>query len=329
MAVEGRNKLTPVLSPEIHSLGYWIEQLVAESSGKNGIGLVPVEGESVGQPGVYGDDRIFVYLLLEGSSHRDLDDRVEALEKAGHPVVRIRLDDAYDLGQEYLRWEIATATACALLGVNAFDQPDVVQSKLNTSQLLDQFRREGSLQAPGLLMQEGDVELFGDDETKAILDEIKAAGPFAEEPMLAYLYAHLSRFEPGDYVALTAFVARTPGVDSILQRMRGCIRDAFGAATTLGYGPRFLHSTGQLHKGGPNTGLFIQFTADDIQDVPIPGWPYTFGILKQAQAMGDFAALRGKGRRLLRVHLGCDVENALNRVLEDVRRAAAERSRRE
>jgi len=326
LAMEGRDKLTLALSPEIQSFGYWIEQLVAESSGKNGTALVPVESELIGKPNVYGDDRLFVHIRLETPAQKDLDDKMAALEQAGHPVVRIRLDDVYDLGQEYFRWEVATAAACALLGVNAFDEPNVNESRDNTNRLLEQPSKEESIQE--LPVENGPVKLFCDQETKAMLNEIRAAGPFAEQSVSAYLHAHLSQFQPGNYVALLAFVKRAPKVDGIFQCMRGHIRDAYKAATTLGYGPRFLHSTGQLHKGGPNTGLFIQFTAEDAEDVPIPGQPYTFSVLKQAQAMGDFLSLRGKGRRLLRVHLGTDVEAGLNCVLESVSRAAIEHSRR-
>ncbi|MHB1000567.1 MAG: hypothetical protein ACYC27_15110 [Armatimonadota bacterium] len=326
LAMEGRNKLTLLMSPEIGSFGYWVEQLVAESTGKNGTGIIPVEDELPAAPEHYGDDRLFVYMRLSGGQNDELDAIVKSLEHTGQPVVQITLDDVYDLGQEYLRWEIATATACALLGVNAFDELNVKESKDNTNRLLEEFRQNGKLPEEAPVVDENGIKLFCDDITRSALDTIRTAGPYSDDSMLSYIAAHLDQFQPGNYFALMAFIRMSPKIDGIFQCMRGHIRDAFDAATTLGYGPRFLHSTGQLHKGGPNTGIFIQFTADDVQDVPIPGQQFGFSVLKQAQAMGDAIALQSKGCRLIRIHLGADIEGNLNKVLDLIHQAVTEQS---
>ena len=323
LALEGRNKLTLFMSPQIQSFGYWIEQLVAESTGKLGAGIVPVESEYAGPPSSYGDDRLFVYTRLAGDENAEMDEKVSALEKAGQPVVRIEMSDKYDLGQEYYRWEIATAVASALLGVNSFDEPNVKESKDNTNRLLAEFKEKGALPEEKPVLEENGLLIFADEEMQSVLGKIRAASG-ADRTMLSYISAFLDQFEPGNYFALMAFVHATPQVDGVLQCMRAHLQSAYNAATTLGWGPRFLHSTGQLHKGGPNTGLFIQFTADDVTDVPIPGQQYSFSTLKQAQAMGDAGALRNWGRRLIRIHLGSDVEGGLNKVLSIIHEAIKE-----
>lgn len=324
LALEGRNKMTLFASPEISSFGYWVEQLVAESTGKIGSGIIPVEGEFIAPPDHYGDDRLFIYMKLAGTQNNELDTQVSALEQADQPVVRIVLQDRYDLGQEYLRWEIATATACSLLGVNAFDEPNVKESKDNTNRLLDEFRKNGKLPDEKPILEENGLKLYCDSATKIALDKIREAGPYSDNSMLSYIAAHLDQFQPGNYFTLMAFIHTSPKIDGIFQCMRGHIRDAYDAATTLGYGPRFLHSTGQLHKGGPNTGIFIQFTADDETDAAIPFQQYGFSILKHAQAMGDAIALQDKGRRYIRIHLGTDIEDGLNKVLDMVHEAVKE-----
>lgn len=321
LARVGHDKVTLVASPEIESFGLWVEQLLAESTGKNGMGLIPVTGELLADPDHYNSDRLFVYLRLETSNNRDLDLKVDALQRAGQPVVRIRLDDRYDLGQEYFQWEIATATAGAILGINPFDEPNVKESKDNTNRMLDEFKRNGKLPDEQFVKEQGGVKLYCDPDYKAALDKVRAAGPYVEDTMLSYIAAHLKQFQSGNYFALMAFVEPSPQVDGIFDCMRGQLRDSYRAATTFGCGPRFLHSTGQLHKGGPNSGIFIQFTADDAQDVPIPGEPYTYGILKQAQAMGDALSLRAKGRPLIRLHVGADVVDGLSRALDLVHEA--------
>jgi transaldolase / glucose-6-phosphate isomerase len=321
LALAGRDKVTIIASPEIGGFGLWVEQLLAESTGKNGTGLVPVTGELLAAPEHYGSDRLFVYLRLETADNRDMDRKVMALQLAGQPVVQIRLDDKYDLGREYFRWEIAVSTAGALLGINPFDEPDVKESKDNTNRLLDEFKSSGKLRDENLVKEEDGIRLYCAPDYKAALDKIRAASPYVEDDIVSYVSAHMSQFQPGNYFALMAFVEQSPTLDGIFTCMRDQMRDAYRAATTFGYGPRFLHSTGQLYKGGPNSGIFIQLTADDADDAPIPGQPYSFSVLKQAEAMGDAVSLRGKGRPLIRLHVGSDVEAGMNRVLEIVHKA--------
>ena len=313
-AKQGKDKLTLILTPEISSLGYWIEQLVAESTGKNGTGILPVEGEPLASPDNYSDDRLFVYLRLDNADNAKLDTQVQALENSGHPVVYISLNDLYDLGHEYFRWEFAIATTGALLGINPFDEPNVKESKDNTDRLLAEFLKNGRFPTEQPALVEDEIQLYCDERTKASLKQ-------SDCTLASYLRAYLNLIRPSDYVALMAFLNSSRSVDGLLQNMRVLIRDAYHSATTVGYGPRFLHSTGQLHKGGPNTGVFLQFTADDPEDVPIPGQPYSLRILKQAQAMGDEIALREKGRRVIRLHLGSDVSGNLKKVLDCIKYA--------
>jgi transaldolase/glucose-6-phosphate isomerase len=315
LAMEGRNKLTLVMEPQLQAFGAWIEQLVAESTGKIGMGILPIDGESVADPPLYSDDRFFVYTSLASHPNPKLDERVSALEASGLPVVRIALTDIYDLGQEYYRWEMATAVASALMGVNAFDEPNVKESKDNTNRLIDEYTRTGSLPNQPALVEENGIKLFATQEAKATLDEIRSSGVFPETSIRSYLAAHLSQFQPGGYFALMAFLEMAPETDVKLQSIRERLRDAYEAAVTIGYGPRFLHSTGQLHKGGPNSGIFLEFTADDALDIAIPGAPYSFSVLKQCQALGDATALADKGRALLRIHLGADACAGLARIL--------------
>lgn len=307
LAKAGRDKLTFLCSPEIASFGYWVEQLIAESTGKDGTGILPVEGEALGSPGVYGDDRVFVYLGLLGAKDRDLDGKVEALEKAAHPVLRVGLEDPYDLGAEFFRWEFATAVAGAAIGVDPFDQPNVQESKDNTKRLLGEFKANGRLPEGSPIFSGGSIRLYGDEASAAAL---KGAKTLADA-----LGAHLNRIRPRDYVALTGYLQTTPAHAGLLGEIRLHIRDRFRVATTLGYGPRFLHSTGQLHKGGGDNGVFLQFTADDPVDLPIPGEPHTFGVMKAAQALGDLQSLQSRKRRALRVHIMGGIEVGLRRVL--------------
>jgi transaldolase/glucose-6-phosphate isomerase len=305
LALRGREKVTFVCSPEIAAFGSWVEQLIAESTGKEGKGILPVEGEDVAAPSRYGNDRLFVYLRLEGTRGSGLDAKVARLERS-HPVVTIRLQDLYDLGGEFFRWEFATAVAGAVIGVNPFDQPNVQESKDNTKQLLEEYKVAGALPEDEPISSDAGVELYGDAATASVLK--------GSESLAAALKAHLSRFQKGDYVALTAYLQRTVTTEKALAAIRKRARDRFTVATTLGYGPRFLHSTGQLHKGGAGNGVFLQFTADDRQDLPIPGEPYSFGIMKRAQALGDLRALQRRGRRVLRIHFTADVSDGLSRV---------------
>jgi transaldolase/glucose-6-phosphate isomerase len=313
LAKQGLDKVTILASPAIDDLGAWLEQLIAESTGKQGKGLIPIAGERVGPPTVYGNDRVFAYLRLTSAPSAEQDAAVDALEHAGHPVARIAVSQPIELGQEFFRWEIATAVAGSILGINAFNQPDVEAAKVATRTLTAAYEEKGSLPPETPILKDDALALFADPKYANAL----AAAATAKTPA-AYLAAHLGRIQPGDYFAITAYVEMDAANDRELQALRHAVRDAKKVATTLGYGPRFLHSTGQLHKGGPNRGVFLQVTSDDTQDLPIPGQKYSFGILKRAQAQGDFQVLAERDRRLLRVHLGADVRTALARLREMV-----------
>ncbi|HSB73526.1 MAG TPA: bifunctional transaldolase/phosoglucose isomerase [Candidatus Methylomirabilis sp.] len=313
LARAGRDKVTFICSPEIAAFGYWVEQLIAESTGKEGTGIIPVEGETLGDPAGYGNDRVFVYLKLQDSTQRDLDGKVAILERAGQPVLRIPLQDRYDLGAEFFRWEFATAVAGLVLGVDPFDQPNVQESKDNTHRLLGEFKAKGRLPEGNPIFAEGPIRLYG--------DEASAAAVCGARSLDEALKAHLARIKAGDYAALTAYLQATPPHAETLSAIRHRIRDRFKVATTLGYGPRFLHSTGQLHKGGGDNGVFLQFTADDPVDLPIPGEPHTFGVMKAAQALGDLQSLQSRKRRALRVHIAGDIAAGLRRVQEAVAQA--------
>lgn len=311
-----RDKVTLVASPLIGDLGAWLEQLIAESTGKGGKGLIPVDGEAVGEPSIYGEDRVFVYVRLNAAPSAAQDAEVAALEQTGHPVVRIGMDDPMDLGGEFFRWEFATAVVGSILGIDAFNQPDVEASKIKTRELSEAYAKTGAVPDEVPVSDGGGVRLFTDDRNA---DSLARAAPTPEPE--DYLRAHLSRFEIGDYFALTAYVAMNEENHGLLREIRHLVRDARNVATTLGFGPRFLHSTGQLHKGGPNTGVFLQVTSDDAFDLPIPGETYTFGLLKRFQAQGDFAVLAERDRRALRVHLGPDVAGGLRKLRDMVRKA--------
>jgi hypothetical protein len=271
----GRDKITIVAPVAIQSFGVWAEQLIAESTGKEGKGLVPIADEALGPPEVYGSDRLFVRLALAGDD-TPMAGRLEALSKAGHPVVTLKLSDPLALGAEFFRWEYAIAVAGAILGINVFDQPNVQEAKDLTKKVLS----------------EGNPPTVGDG--------IRWAGQQGAT-LEAAIQTLLGQVRAGDYVALLAFIAPNAEHDHALNAIRLAIRDKYRVATTVGYGPRYLHSTGQLHKGGPNTGVFLQLVGDDPVDLPIPGEKFSFGVLKQAQALGDFQALRNHGRRVLRI----------------------------
>lgn len=305
-AKAGRDKLTIIAAPEVASLGLWIEQLIAESTGKEGKGVVPVAGEPLGAPGVYGDDRLFVSVAI-GKLNADTEAKLKALEAAGHPVVYRTLTDPYDLGEEFFLWEFATAFAGQRLGINPFDQPNVQESKDATKELLDGFARDGKLSEQTSLVTDGALTIYAGDQSRAQLpaSSLKDA-----------LRAHLKSAGRGDYIALLNYIEETPEHEEVIQAIRTHLRDATGCATTTGYGPRFLHSTGQLHKGGADNGVFMQVTAPDATDFEVPGEPYTFGTLKNAQALGDFRSLDSRGRRAIRVDLGQDVGAGLKRLHE-------------
>ena len=303
----GRDKVTVVCSPGIGTLGIWLEQLIAESTGKEGKGLLPIAGEAVGPPDIYGVDRMFVYLRLQSAADPGQDSAIDALQRAGHPVVRIGLADQYDLGQEFFRWEIATAVAGSILGIHPFDQPDVEASKIATRRLTDDYERDGALPSETPLFTGHGIELFADEWNAGAL----ARRVNDDRTLTGCLRAHLARLRAGDYFALLAYIETTERHDRTLQAIRHAVRDATHVATCVEYGPRFLHSTGQFYKGGPNSGVFLQITCDDAVDVPIPGQRYTFGIVKSAQARGDLQVLVERERRVLRAHLGADVAAGL------------------
>jgi transaldolase/glucose-6-phosphate isomerase len=313
LAARGRDKVTLIASPGIGSLGAWLEQLLAESTGKRGRGMVPVDREPLGPPTAYGGDRLFVYLRLDSAPDPAQDRALAALASAGQPVVRIALPEPYAIGAELFRWEFATAVAGAILGINPFDQPDVEASKVATRALTAEYERSGRLPEETPILEAEGLQLFADARNAAAL-----AGAATLDGVLR---AHLDRVTPGDYVALLAYLAMTDTHEAELQAIRRRVRDRYRAATCLGFGPRFLHSTGQAYKGGPNTGVFLQVTCADAVDVPVPGRRYTFGIVKAAQARGDFAVLAERGRRVLRVHLGTDVRAGLARLRAAVERA--------
>ena len=309
LARRGADKVTFVTSPGIAALGGWLEQLLAESTGKQDRGLIPVAEERLGPPEVYGNDRLFVYLRLRRAPSPEQDAAMAALERAGRPVVRIDLEEAMDLGQEFFRWEIATAVAGSLIGINPFDQPDVEASKVATRRLTAAFEQTGRLPEETPLYSEEGMSLYADAKNADAIQAATRAKSFG-----ALLAAHLSRIRPGDYFAVNAYLEMSEKNRREADAIRHAVRHAKRVATTLGFGPRFLHSTGQLHKGGPNTGVFLQITADDAVDLPIPGQKCTFGLLKRFQAQGDFEVLAERGRRLLRVHLGPDVPAGLRRL---------------
>jgi hypothetical protein len=309
----GRNKITLVMSAGIHSFGDWVEQLIAESTGKEGKGLLPVIKEYIGPPEVYGADRVFVRMALVEEKKKMVEERLEALQAAGHPVIRIDLDDPYDLGREFFRWEVAIAAAGALLDINPFDQPNVQESKDNTSRLLGEFVTSGKLHEPPPVAEYKGIKVY--------CSSVKVPAQGGEDATSLQRCAHcladfLRQAGPGCYIALLPYLESKSTQKAAIQALRLILRDGLKLATTVGYGPRYLHSTGQLHKGGAARGFFILFTADDEQDKPIPGEPYSFATLKQAQALGDYEALRSKGLPVLRFHLSARVQAGLDHVTE-------------
>jgi len=309
-ANQGRDKITLITSPAIHDLGAWLEQLIAESTGKIGKGIIPVDRETIGAPEVYGNDRVFAYIRLESEEDSEQEAKVAALEKAGQPVVRITLPDIYNLGQEFFRWEIATAVAGSIIGINAFNQPDVEASKVETRKLTSEYESKGSLPAEKPIFEGEGIKLFTDEKNANDL----AKGVGNDHSLKSYLRAHLARLCANDYFAILGYIEMNNEHEAQLQSIRMAVRDKKHVATCLGFGPRFLHSTGQAYKGGPNSGVFLQITCDDANDLPVPQQKYTFGIVKAAQARGDFAVLAERNRRALRVHLGSDVKAGLKKL---------------
>jgi transaldolase/glucose-6-phosphate isomerase len=311
-----------VASPGIHDLGAWLEQLVAESTGKLGKGIIPVDRESLGPSSVYGMDRLFVYLRLEEAVDPGQDRAVATLRDAGQPVVTLSVATKLDLAAEFLRFEIATAVAGAILGINPFDQPDVEASKIETKALTSAYEKEGRLPPEAPFFEGEGVKLFADSaNAEALGQAVGTAG--GARSLGSFVKAHLARLGASDYFGLLAYVHMPAAHEAALQVSRHRVRDAQRVATCLGFGPRFLHSTGQGYKGGPNSGVFMQITCDDVKDLPVPGQKYTFGIVKAAQARGDFEVLAARKRRALRVHLGADVSAGLKTLDEAIRAGLA------
>ncbi len=317
LAKSGRDKVTIVASPGISDFGAWLEQLLAESTGKGGLGLIPIDGEIVGEPTVYGTDRLFAYIRLASKSEAQQDEALDRLLDSGLPVVRITVDDIYDIGQEFFRWEFAVAVAGSVIGINPFNQPDVEASKIATRELTGEYEKTGKLPAETPFFEADGIKLFSD---KANADELKKSVG-KNESLSEYLTAHFNRLKPGDYFAYLAYIEMNKEHKSILKTMRDKTRDSKKVATCAEFGPRFLHSTGQAYKGGPNSGVFLQITCDDPNDLPVPGQKYTFGVVKAAQARGDFQVLTERKRRALRIHLSGNLEDSLVKLKEAVGKA--------
>ena len=299
----GRDKITFFTSPEIFDLGAWLEQLIAESTGKIGKGITPVDRETIGAASVYGKDRVFAYVRLKGGDNAALDAGVAALEKAGQAVVRFEIEDVYGLPAQFFTWEFAVAVAGSVMGINTFNQPDVEAAKIATRELTSAYEKAGTLAEHAALVETAGIKVFADAQYAAVLGkQADAAG---------YVKAHLAQIKAHDYFATLAYLENNQAHEELIQSFRMKVRDAKKVATCLGFGPRFLHSTGQDYKGGPNTGVFLQITADHAVDVAIPDAKYTFGVVIDAQAAGDLTVLEERGRRALRVHLGKDVDAGL------------------
>jgi transaldolase/glucose-6-phosphate isomerase len=314
-AKQGRDKLTIITSPGIYDLGAWLEQLLAESTGKIGKGIIPVDREKLGKPASYGNDRVFAYLRLASKPNKAQDAAVAALEKAGHPIVRISLPNIYAIGQEFFRWEIATAVAGSIIGINAFNQPDVEASKVETRKLTSEYEATGHLPPESPFFEASGVKLFADEKNAAALG--------GGTKLVDALKKHLARAGAGDYFAVLGYIPMNAENEKTLQEFRHVVRDKKKLATCLGFGPRFLHSTGQAYKGGPNSGVFLQITCDEASDLAVPGQKYTFGIVKAAQARGDFNVLAERGRRALRVHLGKNLKSGLKMLSKAVQQAVS------
>lgn len=301
---QGRDKLTIFASPEIHDLGAWLEQLIAESTGKQGVAVIPVDREPFQSAAEYGDDRLFAFLSVKGDNAFDPQKR--ALEASGHPVVSIELDSIDTLGQEFFRWEFATAVAGSIMEINPFNQPDVESAKIEARKITDEYEETGSLPDESPFYESDGVKLFSGSEYSGLL-MTESGG----ESVASIIRAHLDNITGGDYFGLLAYVEMDAENERLLGEIRAAVLARYKCATCLGFGPRFLHSTGQAYKGGGNNGVFLQITSDDESDLQVPEQKFTFGIVKAAQARGDFQVLIDRGRRALRVHLGADVRQGL------------------
>lgn len=315
----GRDKITFFTSPTTYDMGAWFEQLIAESTGKQGKGITPVDLEEIASPDRYGEDRVFAYIRLEGADNGRLDAAVEKLEKAGQAVVRLAMRDVYDAAEQFFTWEIATAVAGSVIGINAFNQPDVEAAKVETRRLTEAYEKSGKLPQQTPIFDDGQIKLYADNGYAAVLHGGQDVG---QPELVGYLRAHLAQLKPNDYFATLAFIQRDREHEKTLQELRHAVRDNKRVATCLGFGPRFLHSTGQDYKGGPNTGVFLQVTADHAEDVQVPDQKYTFGVVIAAQAAGDLSVLQQRGRRALRAHLGKDVGGGLKLLRDAIKKAA-------
>ncbi len=304
----GKDKVTLVVSPQIHALGAWLEQLLAESTGKQDKGLIPVDQEPVGTPEVYSDDRVFVYIRLAAAADAAQDRAIDILEQAGYIVVRLQLQDRMHLGAELFRWEFATAVAGSVIGINPFNQPDVEASKIRARELTSDYEKTGKLPSLPPLASDDNIDLFTDEKNRQQLELDETTS------VLSYLKAHFACIKPGDYFALNAFIEMNAEHNEWLQKIRLLVRNKKRVATCLGFGPRFLHSTGQAYKGGSNTGVFLQITAEHKDDISVPGHQYTFGFVINAQAQGDFEVLTQRARRVLRVHLTKNITAGLKQL---------------
>jgi len=304
----GRDKLTIFTAPEIHDVGAWLEQLIAESTGKDNISIIPVDREAIQSLDKYGSDRIFAYLKLKTSEENG---SIAALEKAGQPIINIELENKLNLGQEFFRWEFATAVAGSIMRINPFNQPDVESAKIEAKKLTEEYETTGEFPDETAFYEENGIKLFTDEKNAAELNQ-QIAG---EKSLTNYLTEHFSRIKENDYFALLAYIEMNAENEALLQKIRHRILLEKRVATCLGFGPRFLHSTGQAYKGGANNGVFLQITSDDAEDLQVPDQKYTFGVVKTAQARGDFQVLLDRGRRALRVHLGTDVKANLDKLL--------------
>lgn len=310
----GRDKVTFVLSTSISSYGYWVEQLLAESTGKEGKGLIPVHGETIAGPEYYGNDRIFVHMYLPADNNESDDKKIKALEDAGHPVVRIKVENITALGGEYFRWEVAVAISAVIMGINPFDQPNVEESKANTSQLLEMWSKNGNFKIAAPLLKKENISIYNGIKTKQLANE-----HFSSVGDLVNIFTAMAK--PNDYIAFLPYFMMTDHRTKILQAWRQQLRDDLKNATTLLNGPRYLHSTGQLHKGGPDTGLYIILIGDNEKELTIPGEKFGFVTLHEAQALGDFHSLDNKGRRVIRIHLGTDIDEGLDKLFQSIKDA--------
>ncbi len=314
----GRDKITIFTSPEIHDVGAWLEQLIAESTGKQGKGITPVDRETIGSPAVYGNDRVFAYVRLKNTADSSQDAKVAALEAAGHPVVHFEISDLYEIFGQFFTWEVATAVAGSIMGINPFNQPDVESAKIETRALTSEYEKSGKLPTRTPFATTNGIELYATDTYAA---KLKSAAHSSD--LAGFLRAHLDQLHAGDYFATLAFLPMFVENENIIQGFRHKVRDAKKVATCVGFGPRFLHSTGQDYKGGPNTGVFLQITGGHAVDLSIPGQKYSFGIVIDAQAAGDLAVLESRGRRALRIHLGTDTAAGLKQIADAVDKALA------